>query len=403
MGGEKDKKPGGATAGAELAPTPATPGKSTQPGTPEGASPDDAAENDKNQRPPRYLTLDIDIVDLLAKSKASFLSKLEGATPTTPFWKLVDLVSGPTMQTLVQVHKAASTAGVWGLIGPLEDVYTFGTSWGLEYQPATDAGGILTGGAWGKDFPQGPVQDEHGAHGKDYIWYRQNTGPGAAGLHMGVGNGKKNNLHIDPTNPMDHVSTGIEMGPMGIPIYIPSGCAVYSPAALAAHLKDIWNIGDPVEHEATPQPFLSISQLDYCAKVGCEIADLEQTAKVKPENVGRRDAACAQIKAARAPITALQPKSRALAMQDTGKNKAAVNALKTEFLAARHQLFDGLAKLFAHVTTDVEGIMPNNRKLQKEADWDERTNMMGYAMDKYKEYAYQRKWNDPNTKADDLL
>ncbi|MDQ3364520.1 MAG: hypothetical protein M3680_03735 [Myxococcota bacterium] len=381
------KKVGGASA-ADLAyegAAPAVPGKTTL----TGGLPGEAAADERNdpaKRPPPYVAMDQAIVDLMWRSKDEFFKSKD------PFWDCVDKELGAKhLHTLAQVIPGARALGVLPSIEKLIDVHNYGSSWGINFKgPSLLA--IATNGRWGKDWPQDTVRSKH--YGTAHDWYRQDSGAGNPGMHMGVDAGVGyNNIHWDPTNPMERVSTGqIGGSPLlakmpGFNDVIPKGSAIYSPGALLGHAADIGEtakvpvIGDWLtktfksDHKAksahaSTEPFYSITEARELTKHGRDWAKWELERKAEWVDKARAAGATARLNAACAALEQLELDARPLAVEEkTPANEAGRAALAKRLDDGTRELFEALANLVRHLHAEAPKHAAKLAGYDNASDW----------------------------------
>jgi len=353
---------------------PGVPGKATLAGASANVEP--ASRNDPAVRPPEYAAMDPDCVRLLASSRAS----LEGfAGKPAPFWDLVDLqLSAAQLHSLTQTVNGARHAGLLSQINTLKKIYNFGSSWGIEFVELIGA----PASGWGKDYPQNQVRAEHGNTAHD--WYRQDSGAGNPGMHLGVNAGAGyTNLHWDPSNPMDHISEGTEgknnplLAMMPNPFkdtapvedaVVPKGCAVYNPKALLTHADDIGWIGKhapflkrfvPAHAHAdgpnsSTEPFVSLSAARDPADQARNLANGELGRRSQMVDQIRGVTAAGRVVAAANAIDALEKSSRPLALEErTPANEAGRVKLAADLAAAFKELYEALGEFFHHLHQEV--------------------------------------------------
>lgn len=312
--------------------------------------------------PPKYAAMHRGAAKVLWRSQDDY-APLKAQGPEVDFWDKLDKLDPSPLQVLVQVMVRAEQVGLGPLITTVKTIYNCGSSWGIHFQSSGNPLRIALNGKWGKDASQALVRKEH--DGTAHEWYRQDSGAGNSGLHLGIDDGAgDHNLHVDPTNPMAFVSKGVPVpGPDGMdePLY-PFGIAVYDPKALIDHAKEIdaypkWLPGGDQPHAApkprASEPWFTIDNLPYEAKVACGFADEEAAAAKAPDSkVTAKDNAArvqTQLHVAEAAVQALRTKSRDLAMRDNTGNEAAVEALKAETAQVVTALFTALTDFFKHM------------------------------------------------------
>lgn len=330
--------------------------------------------------PQKYAGMHPAVQGLLWRSQDA-LSSLRDQAPEVEFWDRVDKVSQSDLQVLVQIVTASEKAGLGKYLNVVNRIYNFGSSWGVHFLSSGNPLAVALNGHWGKDMPQAAVRREH--EGSAHEWYRQDTGPGNPGLHLGIDDGEGNhNVHIDPTNPMDHVSGGLPtMGPGGIilPPLFPIGTAVYNPQALLDHAKEIGVIKDP-NFKAKPtasEPWFGIGILGSFAGAAHNFGR-EEDECADTKNKGRAKQVRAKMDAAANAATALEQKSRALAMQDNSKNPDGVEALKAERDKVAHEFFVAMTEYFEHMYADA-GYSPPAADPRQVATWSLTGGLMDWA------------------------
>ncbi len=348
----------------------AAPGKSTLTGGLEGAPAVDD-RNDPAKRPPEYAAMDQAIVDLLWRSKDECFKDASKAPITGPFWDRVDKAYGVKhLHTLAQIIPGARAAGVLPSIVTLVDVANYGSSWGIHFKGPSLLP-IATNGQWGRDWPQSAVRAKH--YGTAHDWYRQDSGAGNPGMHMGVDVGAgDNNIHWDPTNPMESVSKGQTGSPLlakmpGFNDVIPKGDAIYSPSSLLGHLADIGEtkkvpvVGDwltdklKTDHKgdsphASTEPFFSISQARELTNHGRDWAKWETERKAEWVDKTRAAAAVGRLNSACHALEQLETDAKPLAVQEKKpENEAGRAALGKRLDEATKELFESLANLVRHL------------------------------------------------------
>lgn len=361
----------------------AAPGKSTYSGLLDTYD----ERNDPARRPPQYAAMDQAMVDLLFRSKDEYF---KGSI--APFWDCVDKhMRVKHLQTLTQVISGARSVGLLPSIVTLLDVHDYGSSWGINFKGPSVLP-IATNGHWGKDWPQDAVRAEHYHTAHD--WYRQDSGPGNPGMHLGVDGGAGyNNVHWDPTNPMERVSTGqISGSPFlakmpGLNDLIPKGHAIYSPKALIQHEADIGKtdkvplIGKqltaalkgspkaPTAHSST-EPFFSITSAQDLTVHGRDWARWENERKGEWVDKSRAATAVSVVNAACQGIEQLEIDARPLALQERKpENEAALADLARRLDAAVAGLFRALAAFIRHLHAEAPGYPAHLGGFESESDW----------------------------------
>ncbi|MBA3391662.1 MAG: hypothetical protein H0T89_03410 [Deltaproteobacteria bacterium] len=368
------KKVGGASA-ADIATqsgasTSAVPGKSTlTSGLADAPAVDD--RNDPAKRPPEYAGMDQAIVDLLWRSKDECFKDEKKVPITGPFWDRVDKAFGVKhLHTLAQIIPGARALGVLPSIVTLTDVANYGSSWGIHFKGPSVLP-IATNGQWGRDWPQSAVRAKH--YNTAHDWYRQDSGAGNPGMHMGVDAGAgDNNIHWDPTNPMESVSKGQTGSPLlakmpGFNEVIPKGDAIYSPSSLLGHLADIGEtkkvpvIGGwltdklKTDHKGTSpnastEPFYSISETIELTHHSRYWSQLETECKAHWVDKTRAAAAIARLDAASAALEQLRTDAKPLAVQEQKpENEAGRAALGKRLEEGTKEMFEALASFVRHL------------------------------------------------------
>lgn len=334
---------------------------------PQSGAPD--PDNDPNHPPPDYGALDPDLIQLLARSRATWWIFRD--TPERKFWDSVRAIPAADLHTLVQITKGAKGAGLWPLIKELNNVYTNPTSWGIHFQASDSLLPLATNGQWGKDFPQLAVRREH--QNTQHEWYRQDTGAGNPGLHLGIDIGEKHsNVHWDPTNPVERVSKGevVLLPPISplppIPLPIPKGQAIYSPKHLAEHFLEIKGVTAPGHNADSNQAFLKVTLAAEAARKAKNYMGLEEAAPDIRDRA-RSTAAIHRVREAIAAITAIDEAAKSQAMQDD--DKAATAELTAKIELAQTALWKALAEFFQYLHAEVPGYPPELAGYDNEADW----------------------------------
>lgn len=356
-------------AGTSAAPGQAV-GKSTLVDALPQGGPQADPDNDPSRPPPDYQALDPDLIQLLDRSRATFW--VFSSEPGRKFWDSVRSIPVADLHTLVQITKGAKAAGLWPLIKELTSFYTFPTSWGIEFHASGSLLPFATNGQWGKDFPQIMVRREH--FNTQHEWYRQDTGAGNPGLHLGIDVGAgHHNVHWDPTNPVDHVSKGEvvlgpPMGPLNIPIPIPipKGQAVYNPKELFEHVLEIKGLAEPGHNADSNQAFLTVTLAAKAAEKSKFFAGLEEAAPDIRDRA-RSNAALQQVRDAAAAVLAIDAAAKPEAMKD---DDPAVSAdLKAKIAPAQAALWKALAGFFQYLHAEVPGYPPELAGYDSETDW----------------------------------
>lgn len=313
---------------------------------PSGLDPD----NDPRQVPADFAALPVPIIQLLARSRER-MSVFAGKNADRTFWESMRAISPANLHTLVQIYLGTVSAGLWPMIGQLDHIYTFGTSWGIGFVAASDPRALTRNGQWGFDHPQSVVASQHG--GSAHEWFRQATGAGNPGLHLGLDVGAGyHNVHIDPTNPMARVSDGDPSDTT----YVPKGWAIYSLSETAAHVLEIHDLTDPSKNADANRQFLAVSLLDDARSQAGAYADLEANAVDLTHDRGRSTAAVAKVRTMIAAIPPVVAASQALAMQDDKASEPERVKVAARVVAVRHDLSIALAELFQHMRKEADGL-----------------------------------------------
>ena len=356
-----------------------------------GAPPDASTTKESQQgpwpAPPEFAALaaDTTLVDLLYRSQDP--NHLLAGDPREPFWDRMKKLSAAQLRTLVHTIGGARNAGVFPKISKLKAVYTYGSSWGIEFYSTDNVVGITAKG-WGKDWPQDVVRAEHGGTAHD--WYRQDSGAGHAGMHLGVDAGAGfHNIHWDPTNPMERVSDGkIQGSPYVAKMptlmdLIPAGMAIYSARETLEHALEIGAIkgkkaemlkklgfGKPRTPEITSEPFLSITIVyNEHVRPMNEYADREAARVADVKDTGRSAAAIARMHAAAKDFEKFYETTKPIAMKDHGADKAPVDEVTKRFEAQKHAMFGAFASYFAHLEQELTAVPDKGKGLAAEAAW----------------------------------
>jgi hypothetical protein len=251
------------------------------------------------------------------------------------------------LHTLVQIHNHAKPTGVWNVIHQLKKIYTSGTSWGVYFMASADPAGLMDHEHWGKDTPQKTTADAH-LNGQNYTWYRQNSGIGNPGLHMGVGkSGADHDLHVDGNNPMKTVSKG-EWVMEPTPTYREPGEAIYGAGALVHGLEI--KAGLKTEHAAANRSFLGAGDLEESRKHAQRYIDRERGVQPYTKDLQRSQQCIGWIEEVNARITTYTTEARQLAMgndDDPRRQDLDVNVKHT-----KRELLVLLTSLFQHMKSE---------------------------------------------------
>jgi hypothetical protein len=309
-------------------------------------------DDDPSKIPPEFTGVHDDVIRLLLRSRArlDFFKK----NPGLKFWQVVRLIPTADLHTLVQIQKGAAGAGLWPMITELHEIYTYPTSWGVGFTSSSDPRSLTTNGDWGMDHPQIVVRSQH--RNTKHEWFRQNTGAGNPGLHLGIDDGQGyHNVHWDPTNPMAFVGSGspeLVSKPYPHVEYHPKGWAVYQPDALVGHVGEIWGASAPSKAADATNGFLAVTAIDSARDQATYFINLEDGATPRTKDHARQAKALARMRAATSAITTLTSPARALAMQDDATSKPALDAINAKIPAARTDLVDALVELFQHMKAE---------------------------------------------------
>ncbi len=299
-------------------------------------------EDDHTQVPAEYKALNADIINLLDRSRLTM-----GLFKGQKFWPAMRELGVANLHTLVQIHKHAKPAGVWSVINQLKSIYTYGTSWGVYYMSSDNPAGLMDHTHWGKDAPQKTTADEH-PNGDKYTWYRQNTGIGHPGLHMGVGkSGAEHDLHVDGNNPMKAVSKG-EWAMLPTPMYKEPGEAIYGAGAIV-HAAEI-KAGFESENAAGTRSFLGASDLEESRKHAQGYIDREREVQPYTKDLQRSEQCIGWIVAVNARITTYLTEARQLAMGDDSDPRR--QGLDVNVKHTKRELLVLLTSLFAHMKSE---------------------------------------------------
>ena len=321
----------------------------------------DPALDDPSKVPPEYQSLaDKGIIALLARSRGP--GRYMHSEKKVPFWDDVRSISAGQLHTLVQIQRGTVSPGLWPMIDELVSVYTYSTSWGIEFVAKGDPRALTTNGQWGWDHPQMLVASQHPG-GEKFEWFRQNTGAGNPGLHLGVGrSGNEHNVHWDPTNPMESVGTGkveLDTPPLfGPPIplkWAPKGWAVYSPAAAIEHMAEIKGVIKPTDNANATKTYVEVQRLESNVEHIAGYASAEEGARTKTNDVARSTKATTRLRELVAEIKAAGAPLKSLALQDDAAVKPQLEAIRATAARIEQDLFATLASLFAHAKAEAPG------------------------------------------------
>ena len=188
-------------------------------GTPEAPSPDlpDGSP---------YASLPAPLLDMLRRTLAakSFWRWANGKP--TNLGKALDLLGPADINTLVQLQKRLSGAGLWGFIGTMKTVWST-SSLGINFD---ETGSIQGGIAKDKFCKDSSIGQSY--HSGKQCW-REMVDPGTPGLHVCL----PGEVHIDPHQTVSGSARGIQFGG-GSWISFPSLC-FYDLLSLAGHMMDV--------------------------------------------------------------------------------------------------------------------------------------------------------------------
>lgn len=337
-------------------------------------APHDKPSADRPPTPPEYAALDPDLIEKLWRSRKVHWA-IKGK-PDEDFWKGVAAIGTADLHTHVQVTRGAKALGLWDSIEHIIGGYTFTGSNGIKFTASGTP--PMPAGQWGKDL-QEFVAKEH-QDGEKYTWFRHNSGAGNPGMHMGLDNGAGHlDLHWDPTNPMQAVGTGglqiIDSDVGGpVPVVMPKGQAIYSPAALAQHAIDIGKAGKTVQKIAGKKN-ASEQMLDMALFAGRDdvpnlarkYAQLEDSDTHVKDRSGLTPT-LNDIRRFAGILDAISAANRALAMQDDAH---AIDEMYKKFETARDELFKALAALVKHLRSEVSN-PPDVYGYDTPAGWENR-------------------------------
>jgi hypothetical protein len=319
-------------------------------------TPHDKPSADRPPTPPEYAALDPDLIEKLWRSRKVNWA-LKGKSDED-FWKGVAAIGTADLHSLVATTRGAKALGLWDSIDLIYGAYTYPGSSGIKF--AASGTPPMPAGQWGKDL-QEFVAKEH-KDGEKYTWFRNNSGAGNPGMHMGLDNGAGElDLHWDPTNPMQAVGTGslqlIDSDLAGpVPVVVPKGQAIYSPAALAQHAVDIGYVGKKAQKYAgkknSSDEMLEMSLFagrDDVPNLARKYAQLEDADTHVKDRSGLTPV-LNDIRRFAGILDAITAANRALAMQDDAH---AIDEMYKKFETARDELFKALAALVKHLRSEV--------------------------------------------------
>jgi hypothetical protein len=339
-------------------------------------------KDDPNEVPPQFKALPPEVIQLLHRSRGRLKNgKNLLFTPGVPFWDIVTNDLGMHhLHTLMQIYKGTAKAGLWPMISAIDEIYTYPSSWGIHFVSTGNPAALVKNGDWGRDNPQYLVGREH-TNGHQYEWYRQNTGAGNAGLHLGVDKGAgDHDVHWDPTNPMERVGEGkveVVVNPLvligGPPVQIvqhAKGDAVYSPTAVAKHFAEIKGTAGSKNAEPT-QAFIRGWALDESRKHARNYVNHERGARANTDHIGRSEKVVADVEAVIKLIEPLAQQMRQLAMQEDAATENARPVLLARIESVRAQLIKALAALFQHMKAEAPAV--DAKGYDTEAGWADNT------------------------------
>lgn len=342
-------------------------------------------------RPPKFAGMPQAAVDLLWRSRHDY-PVIAGGPPEVGFWARVERMTASQLQVLVQITTGATNLGLMQHIDVVHDIYNFGSSWGIHFggnpQP------ITSNGEWGEDFPQDVVRSQH--FGTQHTWYRNNSGAGNPGMHLGILPGQHHNVHWDPTNPMLTVSTGslIPVPGIPVPIPVPRGMAVYHPEHLLDHAEDIGYLDKDPNKKDKPrgsEPWFSMAQITGYGTGARDFVGSEErligAGEVK--DVDRARGVISRVRAAATAADQFELESRGLASQDHSKDQSKVNELSTKWAAVQREFFASLADYFTHLHAD-SFLNPDGADPRKIETWTIKVGMMEWANGKRESIEKQR-------------
>jgi hypothetical protein len=305
--------------------------------------------------PPEFAGMDHDLLEKLWSSRATLATRRDAfrGKSDDQFWDAIREIGAADLHTLQVVARGAKSVGVWPTLQTIVGWYTYGSSYAIEFlgTPASVTGS----GAWGKDAPQSLVRAEH--RNSAHEWYRNNSGPGNPGMHLGLDVGAGyHNIHWDPTNPMDHVGDGgLHLGLLGLS-YEPRGIAIYSVGSLISHAAEIGKFGETAQSllakPNTPtEKFLRISSGKESADKANAYADMETRAAGKTD-VARSGVVCAEVRRTAAAILAIHTTAQSLAMTEDAAAESSLDALLVSLDTARTALWRALAAFIVYLKSE---------------------------------------------------
>ena len=300
--------------------------------------------------PPAYANLGQPIIDLLYRSRTTLFSADTQKAGT--LWQMLDAwltnsslgLTNAQLQTLVQVVNGSKENGLWPTIWKLVGIYSYGSSWGIEYHDnGITPKSIVESDNFAEDLIQSLVRKEHG--NTKHTWYRCLLAPsGMPGMHSGVDDGEGyHNLHWDGSNPA-----------YGKNVF---GRATYNPVALWQHLKDIgWKPpflaplsgGDPLK-QLQPYPFFSIDGLRYQSDRIGMIARGEKSNPLVHDRA-RMTTATTAGDAAVAEYSKLLADARPLAASTIDPKPKDVDSLVARFTDVQAHVLSALGGLFDYLS-----------------------------------------------------
>lgn len=342
-------------------------------------------------RPPKFAKMPQAAVDLLWRSRNEYPAIASGP-PELGFWGRVERMTASELQVLVQITTGATNLGLMQHIHTLQKIYNYGSSWGIEF--GGDPQPITSNGQWGEDFPQDVVRGQH--FNTPHTWYRNNSGAGNPGMHLGILPGGHHNVHWDPTNPMYTVSTGgfIPIPGSPLPIYVPRGMAVYHPAHLMDHAEDIGFLDKDPNKKDKPrgsEPWYSMQEVTGYGKGARDFVGSEEGLLGSGEvgDIGRAKQVIARVRAAAASADQFELDARGLASQDFSKDENALKAFQTKWNAVQHEFFASLADYFSHLYAD-SFLNPDGTDPRVVENWTVKMGIMDWANRKRESILQQR-------------
>lgn len=315
-------------------------------------------KDDPNKVPKEFAKLPKELIAVLFASRTHLKALRDPAG--VKFWDAMQAMSVADLHTLVQVHKGTMAAGLWPLIKVIDVIYTYSTSWGVHFLGSPSA--LVKNGQWGRDNPQWLVASQH-PDGEKFEWYRQNTGAGNPGLHMGLDKGAgHHDVHWDPTNPMERVGTGeieFKYNPIGLPLPVrhAKGDAVYDTAEGLKHMAEVGGITGESKNADATKDFLGGYFLDETRKHARNYVGFESdpATQAHTTNTARSMACVANVNSQIAVAEGITTQMRQLAMTDDKEAAPLREALKLRIQQTRNRLIDRMVELFQHM----KGETPN--------------------------------------------